>query len=141
MKFLMTLEFSFSRHPGKLKPQFHIIILKHNKDNIHGPFLSFIISHLYKASEITWGLLIQFQCKYQGSSLKVLKMTTLNLEILHTQSGLKLIIYLLEITFELEEVTLIIQSDPVIITEKRNRSEGSYLVILDWKGELATNQN
>lgn len=58
-------------------------------------------------------------------------MTTLNLEILHIQSGLKLIIYLLEITFELEEVTLIIQSDPVIIIEKRNRSEGGYLIILD----------
>lgn len=58
-------------------------------------------------------------------------MTTLNLEILHTQSGLKLIIYLLEITFELEEVTLIIQSDPVIIIEKRNTSEGGHRIILD----------
>lgn len=48
-------------------------------------------------------------------------MTTLNLEILHTQSGLKLIIYLLEITFELEEVTLIIQSDPVIIREEKKK--------------------
>lgn len=71
-------------------------------------YFCLIIPLCNTALEITLGLLIQFHSKYQVTSLKVLKMTKLLILRYYLQSGFKKIIYLLELTFELEEVAFII---------------------------------